>query len=96
MSSNAGCGEGVGVSANEYSCTHGAQISFGDLTPYLTYAGKQRALKMVNGHWTSDSGLERLMEELRRPKPMKRYSNNPNGVMMAVLGMSAAAMGTWW
>jgi hypothetical protein len=24
---------------------------------------------------------------------MKRYSNNPNGVMMAVLGMSVAAMG---
>jgi hypothetical protein len=24
-----------GVSANEYSCTHGAQINFGDLTPYL-------------------------------------------------------------
>ncbi len=30
-----GCG---GVSANElYSCAHGAQINFGDLTPYLTY-----------------------------------------------------------
>ncbi len=25
-----------GVSANEYSCAHGAQINFGDLTPYLT------------------------------------------------------------
>ncbi len=24
------------------------------------------------------------------------YSNRPNGVMMAVLGMSAAFMGTWW
>ncbi len=24
-----------GVSANEYSCAHGAQINFGDLTPYL-------------------------------------------------------------
>ncbi len=29
-----GCG---GVSANEYSCAHGAQINFADLTPYLTY-----------------------------------------------------------
>jgi hypothetical protein len=29
---------GCGVSANEYSFTHGAQINFGDLTPYLTYA----------------------------------------------------------
>ncbi len=34
---NAG-GEGCcGVSANEYSCTQGAQINFGDLPPYLTY-----------------------------------------------------------
>jgi hypothetical protein len=33
------CGVGVcGVSANEYSCAHGAQINFGDLTPYLTYS----------------------------------------------------------
>ncbi len=30
-------GGGCGVSANEYSCAHGAQINFGDLTPYLTY-----------------------------------------------------------
>jgi hypothetical protein len=28
----------AGFSANEYSCAHGAQINFGDLTPYLTYA----------------------------------------------------------
>ncbi len=35
------CGGRVGscrVSANEYSCTHGAQINFVDLTPHLTYA----------------------------------------------------------
>jgi hypothetical protein len=25
-----------GVSANEYSCAHGAQINFGDLSSYLT------------------------------------------------------------
>jgi hypothetical protein len=24
--------------ANEFSCANGAQINFGDLTPYLTYA----------------------------------------------------------
>jgi hypothetical protein len=30
-------GAGCGASANEYNCTHGAQINFGDLTPYLTY-----------------------------------------------------------
>jgi hypothetical protein len=27
---------GGGVSVNNYSCTNGAQINFGDLTPYLT------------------------------------------------------------
>ncbi len=32
-----GGGGGCGVSANENSCTHGAQINFGDLNPYLTY-----------------------------------------------------------
>jgi hypothetical protein len=32
-----GEGGSCGVSASEYSCTHGAQINFGDLTPYLTY-----------------------------------------------------------
>ncbi len=37
MSPNAGGGGGCGVSANDYSCAHGAQINFGDLTPYLTY-----------------------------------------------------------
>jgi hypothetical protein len=26
-------------SANEHRCVHGAQINFGDLTPYLTYGG---------------------------------------------------------
>jgi hypothetical protein len=36
MSPNAGGGGSCGVSANEYSCTHGTQINFGDLTPYLT------------------------------------------------------------
>ncbi len=30
-------GGGSGVLKNEYSCAHGAQINFGDLTPYLTY-----------------------------------------------------------
>ncbi len=30
-------GGGCGVSANEFFCAHGAQISFGDLTTYLTY-----------------------------------------------------------
>ncbi len=37
MSPNAGGGGGWGVSANEHSFVHGAQINCGDLTPYLTY-----------------------------------------------------------
>ncbi len=32
-----GGGRGGGGSANKYSCAHGAQLNFGDLTPYLTY-----------------------------------------------------------
>jgi hypothetical protein len=28
---------GLYVSADEYSCVHGAQINFGDPAPYLTY-----------------------------------------------------------
>jgi hypothetical protein len=40
MSPNAEGMEGYGVSANEYSCAHGAQINFEDLTPYLTFGGK--------------------------------------------------------
>jgi hypothetical protein len=30
-------GRGYGVSANEYSCTNGAKIKFGDLTTHLIY-----------------------------------------------------------
>ncbi len=40
------CGEkgsgGYGVSATEYSCAHGAQINFGNLTPYLIYGWDTR------------------------------------------------------
>ncbi len=32
---------GEGVSANQYSCAHGVQIHFGDLTPYLTHEAKE-------------------------------------------------------
>jgi hypothetical protein len=44
MSQNAGGGGegGCGVSANAYSCEHGARINFGDLTPYLTYAADEK------------------------------------------------------
>ncbi len=38
MSPNAGGGRSWGLSQwDEYSCAHGAQINFGDLTPHLTY-----------------------------------------------------------
>jgi hypothetical protein len=41
MSPNAGGGLGCGVSVTDsYSCAHGAQISFEDLTAYLTYVHK--------------------------------------------------------
>ncbi len=36
MSPSAGGGD-FGVLAKEYSCAHGAQINFGDLTPYLAF-----------------------------------------------------------
>ncbi len=35
-------GGGGGVSANEYSCTNGAQINSGDLTLYLTYGDREK------------------------------------------------------
>ncbi len=44
MSPNAGWGC-FGVSANEYTCAHGAQKRFEDLTPYLTY---ERGLRQIN------------------------------------------------
>jgi hypothetical protein len=33
---------GCGVLANKCSCSHGAQINFGDLTPYLTWGGSSQ------------------------------------------------------
>ncbi len=38
MSPNEGWGVGCGVSANEYNCAYGAQINFGDPTPYFVFA----------------------------------------------------------
>jgi hypothetical protein len=42
MSQNAGGGLVCRVSANEDSCAHGAQINFGDLTPYIASAVDKR------------------------------------------------------
>ncbi len=40
---------GCWVLTNEYSCAYGAQIHFGDLTPYLTYEGGGLAGEGVGG-----------------------------------------------
>jgi hypothetical protein len=51
MSPNAGERRGCGVSANEYSCTHGAQnINFGDLNPYLTKGSIREGKELEFGH----------------------------------------------
>ncbi len=51
MTPNAG-GGGCDVSVDEYSCTHGAQINFGDLIPYLTpmieATGKERSFENLS------------------------------------------------
>jgi hypothetical protein len=58
MSPNARAGEwGCGVSANEYSCAYGAQINFGDGTPYFTYdivSNFYRALKITKKEMLSN------------------------------------------
>jgi hypothetical protein len=46
MSPNAG-GGGCGVSANEQICAHGAQMNFGDLTPYLAMHTVYLAAKAI-------------------------------------------------
>ncbi len=50
MSPNAGGGEEVGgsLSANDYSCAPGAQINFGDLTPYFTYGLRSSTSRYLN------------------------------------------------
>jgi hypothetical protein len=32
---------------HEYSCEHGAQMTFGDLTPYLTYGTREKGRTQV-------------------------------------------------
>jgi hypothetical protein len=69
MSSNAGREGGCGVSANEYSCTHGAQINLGDLTPYLTYDSQLvvstifiHRLFLLDDLWVFDSHLSQRLK----------------------------------
>jgi len=52
---------GCGVSANEYSCAQGgAQINFGDLTPYITYgsSGSINAKKLNGGLYCGPVSIE--------------------------------------
>jgi hypothetical protein len=57
VSQNTGGGGSLRVSANEYSCAHGAQINFGDLTPYLTY-------DFVSVNWSSVHASSLIMSPL--------------------------------
>ncbi len=62
MSPNAGGGGGgCGVSANEYSCPHGAQINFGDLTSPLVYTFAQELL--AEGGCGQGKGQEEEQEQ---------------------------------
>jgi hypothetical protein len=63
MSPNAG-GWCCGVSANEHGCAHGAQINFGDLTPYLTYALHRQSYKSIIVLWNNAAYFLRMMARL--------------------------------
>ncbi len=55
-----------GVSANEYSCTQGAEINFGDPTPYLPYCREPRI--QPQALYTMDKGLPYRMILIRSSK----------------------------
>ncbi len=38
----------------------------------------------------------KVWEAFRKPNGILRNSNEPNGVVIAVFGMSSGATGTWW
>ncbi len=48
-----GGGGDCGASANEYSCVHGAQIIFVDLTPNLIYGSGREMKNAEKGPWLS-------------------------------------------
>ncbi len=52
-------GGGCGVSANEYSFAHKAQINFGDLTRYLNYV-MYLCIHLWWEGWDIQEGLEEL------------------------------------
>src|SRR5450830_1371695 len=59
----------------------------------------------LSSKYVNTKGRRRKRRSMRRwkvwaaffkPNGMNTYSNSPKGVIIAVLGMSASAMGTWW
>jgi hypothetical protein len=71
MSPNAGEGGGRGgcwVSANEYSCADGAQINFGDFTPYLTFGLNHGQAELLS----SGGGVKLYYDYVRKGFESKR------------------------
>jgi hypothetical protein len=66
------------VSANEYSCAHGAQINFGVLTPYLAYANdeKDEVYQMMD---SSEGVVYRLAEPIAS-KPVIESKHQRRGM----------------
>jgi hypothetical protein len=65
-------GGGCGDSANEYSCAHGAQINFWDLTPYLTYVvldHPSRRDEAESIEWFNEDQAFSLSYDLAPPPP---------------------------
>jgi hypothetical protein len=59
-------GGGWGVSANEYSCARGAQINFGNVTPYLTYNDTPSARQISKPGCSVGGGEGRVIHRLSR------------------------------
>jgi len=91
----------VGASANEYSCAHGAQINFGDLTPYLTYGykgsmGRKRIWEMRPGIMKCGSKIWQL-ESLRTRSCQAKAWNKKNLRLKHISAVvtDSEACGSW-
>jgi hypothetical protein len=60
-----GGGAGCGVSANKYSCAHGAQINFEDLPPYLIHITVEGIAATVHIHLVLRSASQSELEFLK-------------------------------
>jgi hypothetical protein len=87
MSPNAGGGGSYGVSANEYSYAPGAQINFGDLTPFLTYEGSNQSRSMCSVRGRNVGGV--LEWRLAG-------GGHARGQNMQALAISVMALAVWW